>query len=72
MARSHLEGSNRDDMEKYILHHLKITGVKSNLFDESAITAIHQGSGGLFLKSESSRQGIADRSFGGKIHGGHR
>ncbi len=57
VARSHLEGSNRDDMEKYILHHLKIAGIKSNFFDESAITAIHQGSGGLFRKANHLARG---------------
>ncbi len=57
VARSHLEGSNREDMEKYILHHLKIAGVKSNIFDESAITAIHQGAGGLFRKANHLARG---------------
>jgi len=49
VARSHLEGSNREDMEKY--------RVKSNLFDESAITAIHQGAGGLFTKANHLARG---------------
>ena len=57
VARSHLEGSNRQDMERYIRHHLKIAGIKSNLFDESAITAIHQGSGGLFRKANHLARG---------------
>ncbi len=57
VARSHLEGSNREDMEKYILHHLKIAGIKSNLFDEPAVTAIHQGSGGLFRKANHLGRG---------------
>jgi len=51
VARSHLEGINRDDMELYLKHHLAIAGVKKNLFDQSAVTAIHQGSGGLFRKA---------------------
>jgi type II secretory pathway predicted ATPase ExeA len=57
VARSHLEGSNRQDMQEYIIHHLKIAGIKSNLFDESAITAIHQGSGGLFRKANLLARG---------------
>lgn len=38
-------------MEQYLLHHLKIAGVKKNLFAEAAITAIQQGSGGLFRRA---------------------
>ena len=51
VARSHLDGVSRDDMEQYLKHHLSIAGVKKNLFDHSAVTAIHQGSGGLFRKA---------------------
>ncbi len=57
VARSHLEGTDREDMENYIRHHLKIAGIKSNLFDEPAITAIHQGSGGLFRKANHLARG---------------
>jgi general secretion pathway protein A len=51
VARSHLEGVNRQDMEHYIRHHLAIAGVKKNPFDQNALTAIHQGSGGIFRKA---------------------
>jgi type II secretory pathway predicted ATPase ExeA len=51
VARSHLEGVNREDMEQYLKHHLSIVGVKKNLFDPSVVTAIHQGSGGLVRKA---------------------
>jgi type II secretory pathway predicted ATPase ExeA len=57
VARSHLEGVNREDMEQYLNHHLSIAGVKKNLFDHSAITAIHQGSGGLFRKANHLARG---------------
>ena len=57
MARSHLEGVNREDMEQYLKHHLTIAGVKKNLFDQAAITAIHQGSGGLFRKANHLARG---------------
>ena len=46
VARSHLEGVHREGMEAYITHHLAIAGIKTNPFDETAVTAIHQGSGG--------------------------
>ena len=51
VARSHLEGVSRQDMELYIRHHLSIAGVKKNPFDQAALTAIHQGSGGIFRKA---------------------
>lgn len=57
VARAHLKGVNRQDMEDYLLHHLRLAGVKRNLFDESALTAIHQGSGGLFRKANHLARG---------------
>lgn len=57
VARSHLEAVNREDMEQYLKHHLSIAGVKKNLFDPSAVTAIHQGSGGLFRKANHLARG---------------
>ncbi|MCK4621142.1 MAG: AAA family ATPase [Desulfuromonadales bacterium] len=51
VARSHLQEVNRDGMERYIAHHLKIAGLKHSPFDDQAVTAIHQGSGGLFRKA---------------------
>jgi general secretion pathway protein A len=57
VARSHLDGVNRQDMEQYLRHHLSISGVKKNLFDQAAVTAIHQGSGGLFRKANHLARG---------------
>ena len=57
VARSHLEGVNRQQMKQYLLHHLAIAGVAHNLFDDAAITAIHQGSGGLFRKANHLARG---------------
>jgi general secretion pathway protein A len=57
VARSHLEGVNRQDMQHYLKHHLSIAGVKKNLFDQAAVTAIHQGSGGLFRKANHLARG---------------
>jgi general secretion pathway protein A len=57
VARSHIEPVNRQEMELYISHHLALTGVKSSLFDETAITAIHQGSGGTFRKANHLARG---------------
>jgi len=57
VARSHLEGVNRQGMEQYLHHHLTVAGVKKNLFDQAAITAIHQASGGLFRKANHLARG---------------
>ncbi|MCE5281481.1 MAG: AAA family ATPase [Deltaproteobacteria bacterium] len=57
VARSHLEGVNRQGMGDYLKHHLAIAGVKTALFDDTAITAIHQGSGGLFRKANHLARG---------------
>jgi len=51
------EGVTREQMEQYLKHHLAISGVKNNIFDETAVTAIHQGSGGLFRKANHLARG---------------
>jgi type II secretory pathway predicted ATPase ExeA len=57
VARSHLQGVNRNHMEEYLKHHLTLAGVNKNLFDNAAITAIHQASGGLFRKANHLARG---------------
>jgi len=57
VARSHLEGIDREGMEAYIGHHLQIAGVERDLYDPAAITAIHQGSGGLYRKANHLARG---------------
>lgn len=57
VARSHMEPLSRQEMEQYILHHLAIVGVKTNLFEDTAITAVHQGSGGILRKANHLARG---------------
>lgn len=57
VARSHLQAVNRKGMEQYMMHHLGVAGVKNSPFDEQAVTAIHQGSGGLFRKANHLARG---------------
>jgi len=57
VARSHLQGTDLGGMQDYLKHHLAIAGVKQNLFDQTAITAIQQGSGGLFRKANHLARG---------------
>ena len=57
VARSHLQATSLDGMHDYLQHHLLIAGVKHNLFEQPALTAIHQGSGGLFRKANHLARG---------------
>ena len=57
VARCHLKGIDRTAMETYLRHHLKIAGVERMLFDETAVTAIQQGSGGLLRKANHLARG---------------
>lgn len=56
-ARAHLEGISPGQMQPYIQHHLAIAGVKRNLFEDTAITAIHQGASGLLRKANHLARG---------------
>lgn len=66
VARSHLQEVNRQGMERYIAHHLKIAGLKHSPFDDQAVTAIHQGSGGLFRKANNLARGALLAAAGEK------
>jgi general secretion pathway protein A len=57
VARGHLEALTRDEMAGYLAHHLDIAGAKQNLFSEQAVTAIHQGSGGLLRRANNLARG---------------
>ncbi len=57
IARSHLEAVDRQGMDHYLNHHLRLAGMNHPVFAEQAITAIHQGSGGLFRKANHLARG---------------
>jgi type II secretory pathway predicted ATPase ExeA len=57
VAKSHLEGVDLALMEQYLRHHLAIAGMERMLFDPTAVTGIHQGSGGLFRKANHLARG---------------
>lgn len=57
IAKTHLDAIDRDQMEEYVSHHLKVAGIKKSLFSESAITALYQGSGGILRKANSLAKG---------------
>lgn len=66
VARAHLQEVDRKAMERYLSHHLKIAGLNHCPFDEQAITAIHQGSGGLFRKANHLARGALLAAAGEK------
>jgi general secretion pathway protein A len=57
VARSHFQGIDLEQMQQYLAHHLAIAGVKPQLFSPPAITAIHQGSGGLLRRANHLARG---------------
>jgi type II secretory pathway predicted ATPase ExeA len=57
ITRAHMEGLTREGMQQYLLHHLNLAGIKKSLFEETAVTAIHQGSGGLLRKANNLARG---------------
>lgn len=57
VAKSHFTGADLEQMQTYLQHHLRIAGVKQMLFDETAVTAIQQGSGGIFRKANHLARG---------------
>ncbi|MEK6699393.1 MAG: hypothetical protein AABZ10_10195 [Nitrospirota bacterium] len=57
VARGHLEALDQSEMCAYLTHHLDIAGVKQNLFADQAVTAIHQGSGGLLRRATNLARG---------------
>lgn len=66
VARSHFQAVERHTMEKYIGHHLEIAGLKHNPFEDAAVTAIHQGAGGLFRKANHLARGALIAAAGEK------
>jgi len=57
VGKSHLEGIDMTGMKSYLIHHLKRCGVETNFFSDPAVTAIHQGSGGLLRKANHLARG---------------
>ena len=44
-------------MQAYLQHHLSIAGINRMLFEDDAVTAIHQGSGGIFRRANHLARG---------------
>ena len=52
-----MKGIDQKTMEDYLRHHLALAGVHQMLFEDAAVTAIHQGSGGLLRKANHRARG---------------
>ncbi len=57
IAKSHLSPLSRLQLDDYVGHHLLVAGQKKKLFDDTALTAIYQGSGGILRKTNSLARG---------------
>lgn len=57
IAKAHMKAIDRTTMAEYLAHHIKLVGGKRPVFAETAITAIHQGSGGFLRKANSLAKG---------------
>ncbi len=57
MGKAHIDGLDLQRMTEYLLHHLKIAGIKDMLYDEASVLAIHQGSGGILRKANFLARG---------------
>jgi len=57
VAKSHLDSASLETLEQYLMHHLKIAGLSKSPFKPATVTAIHQGSGGLFRKANHLARG---------------
>ena len=68
VARGHLEALTLDEMAAYLTHHLNIAVVKQSLFSEQAVTAIHQGSGGLLRRANNLARGSLIRAAAEKCN----
>lgn len=57
VARTHLNHLDQAQLAVYLEHHLGVAGVKKQLFSDSAITAIYQGSAGILRKANFLARG---------------
>jgi type II secretory pathway predicted ATPase ExeA len=57
VGRTLLHGLTLEDMSSYLAHHLSIVGSSNELLAEEAVTAIHQGSGGLLRRANALARG---------------
>jgi len=57
MGKAHMGGLDIQRMPEYLMHQLNVAGLKEMLYEQPAITAIHQGSGGILRKANMLARG---------------
>jgi len=67
IARYHLQGIDRQTLGTYLNHHLQIAGITHSLFSDQALTAIHQGSGGILRRANHLARGALIAAAAEKI-----
>jgi general secretion pathway protein A len=57
LGKTRLQALDRQQMAAYLEHHLRLVGAQGDLFAEEAVTAVHQGSGGLLRRANMLARG---------------
>lgn len=57
MAKAHIKPLTQPEMVEYINHHIRIAGIKKQLFADAALTAIQQGSAGGLRRANQLASG---------------
>jgi general secretion pathway protein A len=68
IGRSHLEPLSHDMTAQYLAHHLATGKLKNSPFDDAAVTAIYQGSGGVPRRINGLARGGLIAAAAGKQH----
>jgi general secretion pathway protein A len=68
IGRSHLEPLSHDMTAQYLAHHLATGKLKNSPFDDAAVTAIYQGSGGVPRRINGLARGGLMAAAAGKQH----
>lgn len=66
LGKTRLQALDRLQMGAYLAHHLRLAGAKQDLFADEALTAIHQGSGGLLRRANMLARGALLAAAGEK------
>jgi len=57
VARGSSNAVKKDEVDQYLNHHLSIAVINTQLFADAALTAIYQGSGGIYRKANNLARG---------------
>ena len=57
VGRTKLEVLDLQNTKQYVQHHLKVAGITEDIYEEAAVIAVHQGSGGNMRKANNLARG---------------